>query len=195
MLVVLLGGEVPPVTVILILLYKAVVGIAVGFAVDLVIRLTKRGETDIDIDQICDNDNCHCERGIFYSAFHHTLTIGGFVLFVTLAINALIFFIGEESLGEIMYDKPFVGHLIAAVFGLIPNCAASVVLASLCSEGLITVGTMMAGLFSGAGVGLLILFKVNRRLKENLIMVGLLIVCGVAFGMLADLIFPAEIMS
>ncbi len=195
MLVVLIGGEIPPLTVVLIMLYKAVVGIFVGLCADLVLRLADKGERDINIDEICDKDNCHCEKGILHSAIHHTLTITGFVFLITVLINGLIFFVGEENLGAIMYDKPFVGHLIAAIFGLIPNCAASVVLASLCAEGLITAGTMMAGLFSGAGVGLLILFKVNRHLKENLIAAGLLVAVGVIFGMLGDLIFPASMMG
>ena len=145
----------------------------------------------INIDAICDEDNCHCERGILHSALHHTLTISAFVLAVTLIINALVFFVGEEALGSIMYDKPFISHLIAAVFGLTPNCAASVVLATLCADGLITAGTMLAGLFSGAGVGLLVLFRMNKNIKENLIVTAILVASGVVFGLLGDLIFPA----
>jgi hypothetical protein len=102
-----------------------------------------------------------------------------------------MFFVGEERLASVMYDKPFISHLIAAVFGLIPNCAASVALATLCKEGLITVGTMLAGLFSGAGVGLLVLFRVNKKIKENLIVVAILVASGVIFGFIGDLIFPA----
>ncbi len=191
MLPVLLGGNIPPLTVLLIILYKAAVGILIGLLVDLIFRFFRKNEENINIDEICDNDNCHCEKGILHSAFHHTLTIGAFVLLITLAINALVFFVGEERLGGVMYDKPFVGHLIAAIFGLIPNCAASVVLASLASKGIITAGTMMAGLFSGAGVGLIILFRINRHIKENLLLVGILVLVGVAFGMLGDVIFPA----
>lgn len=193
MIPILVSGRVAVGTVALVVLYKALVGILVGLGIDLAMRIMKREREKINIDAICDEDNCHCERGILHSALHHTLTISLFVLAVTLAINALVFFVGEENLGEIMYDKPFVSHLIAAVFGLIPNCAASVVLTSLCTEGLITAGTMMAGLFSGAGVGLLVLFKVNKRIKENLIVVGIIVAVGVVFGLLGDLIFPKEL--
>lgn len=192
MLPILISGSIPPVTVLLVLLYKAAVGALVGIAVDLFLRLCRKNEEKINIDAICDEDNCHCERGILYSALHHTLTISLFVLAVTLAINALVFFVGEETLGSVMYDKPFVSHLIASVFGLIPNCAASVVLATLCSEGLITAGTMMSGLFSGAGVGLLVLFRVNKNIKENLAITAVLVVVGLLFGLLGDLIFPAS---
>ena len=193
MLPILLGGDIPVGTVVLILLYKVAVGVAVGFAVDLAVRIAHRKDEKINIDAICNEDNCHCERGILHSALHHTLTITLFVFVVTVAISALVFFVGEENLGSIMYDKPFVSHIIAALFGLIPNCAASVVLATLCSEGIITAGTMMAGLFSGAGVGLLVLYKVNKTLRDNLIITALLVVVGVVFGLLADVIFSAEL--
>lgn len=188
MLPIMISGSVSVGAIFAILGYKLVCGMLVGFIIDTVLRFMRHGVEEINIDEICENDNCHCERGIFYSAIHHTLTVGGFVLLITLLINSLIFVIGEDTLGEIMYDKPFVGHLIAAVFGLIPNCAVSVALTELCVGGFITVGTMMAGLFSGAGVGLLILFKVNKRYKENLAVLGILIVSGVVFGMLADVI-------
>ncbi len=190
MLPILVSGSVPLKAVLLILLYKAAVGVAVGFLIDFVVRIVRKEREDINIDEICDNDNCHCERGIFYSAFHHTLTISLFVLAVTLAINSLVFFVGEDNLGAVMYDKPIVSHFIAAVFGLIPNCAASVVLTTLCTEGLITAGTMMSGLFSGAGVGLLVLFRVNKHVKENLTVLGILVLVGVMFGFLGDLILP-----
>lgn len=193
MLPILISGSVPLGTVLLVVLYKALVGIMVGLLVDLALRLMRKPSGAINIDAICDEDNCHCERGIWYSALHHTLTISLFVLIVTLAINALVYFVGEESLGAMMYDKPVISHLIAAIFGLVPNCAASVALATLCTEGLITAGTMMSGLFSGAGVGLLVLFRVNKHIKENLLIVGILVAAGVIFGLLGDLVFPAEL--
>ena len=195
MLPIMLSGDVKIGSVLLILLYKASVAILVGFAVDIAMRLMHIKGEEINIDEICDNDNCHCERGIWYSALHHTVTITVFVLIMSISINALIFFIGEENLGAIMYDKPFISHFIASVFGLIPNCAASVALATLCKEGLITVGTMLSGLFSGAGVGLIVLFRVNKRMKENLIVVLMLVAFGFIFGLIGDLLFPAGILS
>lgn len=195
MLPIMISGDIPPLNLLFILLYKAGVAVFIGFLVDFVMRLLHIGSEEINIDEICDNDNCHCERGIWYSALHHTVTISAFVLVISVSINALIFFIGEENLGAVMYDKPFVSHLIAAVFGLIPNCAASVALATLCKEGLITVGTMLAGLFSGAGVGLLVLFRVNKKIKENLIIMAILVGAGLIFGLIGDLVFPQGILG
>ena len=193
MLPIMISGSVPAGTVALVLLYKAAVAIAMGFLVDLALKLMHREREEINIDAICDEDNCHCERGIWFSALHHTATVSVFVLLITLAINALVFLIGEENLGAIMYGKPFISHIIAAVFGLIPNCAASVALTTLCTEGLITAGTMMSGLFSGAGVGILVLFKINKHLKDNLAIVGVIVAVGVVFGLIGDLLFPAQL--
>ncbi len=190
MLPILVSGSVPAGTVALLVLYKTLVGIFVGLALDLAMRLLHREPEKINIDAICDEDNCHCERGIFYSALHHTATISLFVLLITLAINALMFFVGEETLASVLHGKPVLSHIIAAVFGLIPNCAASVALATLCTEGLISAGTMLSGLFSGAGVGILVLFRVNRNLKENLLIIGVVIAVGILFGLLGDLVFP-----
>lgn len=190
MLPILISGRISGGAIALILLYKAAVGILAGLGVDLALRLMNRKNEPINIDAICDEDNCHCERGIWYSALHHTVTTSLFVLLITLAINALIFFVGEDNLGAVMNGKPFIGHVIAAIFGLIPNCAASVALTTLCTEGLISVGTMLSGLFSGAGVGILVLFKVNRRPKENLAIVGVILLIGIVFGLIGDLIFP-----
>lgn len=174
-------------SILTILAYKLIVGIIAGFAIDLVLGLLHRGEEKIDIDEICDNDNCHCERGIVLSALHHTATISVFILVVTLVINALIFFVGADTLGGIVSRIPVLSHLIAALIGLIPGCATSVALTTLGLEGIISGGTMMAGLFSGAGVGILILVRLNKHVKENLVIMGLLVGIGFVFGILFDL--------
>ena len=171
-----------------ILGYKVAVGMLVGFTVDFTLRLFKIKREAINIDEMCGDNNCHCERGILRSALHHTLTVGGFVLIITFAINTLILFVGTDNIAKIIYDLPVISHLISAIFGLIPNCAASVALTNLCLGGIISAGTMLSGLFSGAGVGLLILFKVNKKVKENLIIIGILILAGTLFGFIADLL-------
>lgn len=189
MLPILISSDIPLWKALLFVLYKAVVAVAVGFAVDLSLRIAKKGERKINIDELCEKDECHCEKGILHSAIHHTITISLFVFAVTFAINTAIFFIGEESLGLVMNDLPVLSHLVAAIVGLVPNCASSVLLATLYSGGIISVGTMLSGLLSGAGVGLLVLFRVNRHIKENLLIVLILILAGVGFGLLGELIF------
>ena len=187
MLPIMVSANIPLTTVLFILLYKVAVGILVGFAVDLVLRLMKKETGEINIDQICENDGCGCDGGILRSALHHTLSIGIFVLIITFVMNLLIFFIGDESLAAIL-DKPVISHIAASLVGLIPNCAVSVALTDFALHGIISAGTMLSGLFSGAGVGLIVLFRVNKSKKENLIIAGMLILFGTLFGLVGDLI-------
>ncbi len=186
MIPIMVSGDIAVKTLALILLYKFTVAAAVGFCVDLALRIFGKKREPINIDEICDEDNCHCERGIFYSALHHTLKISAFVAVVILLLNAAVFFIGEERIGELVGDIPVLSHFIAALIGLVPNCAASVVLATFCRQGIITVGAMLSGLFAGAGVGVLVLFRVNKNLKVNIFTLLFLIFVGVVFGLLAD---------
>ncbi len=187
MIPILISGNIPVGTVAAIVAYKMAVGVLCGFAVDLVLRLIHREGREINIDELCENDECHCEKGILHSAIHHTVTISLFVLVATVAINAAVFFVGEDTLSSLFGFSPFLGYLFASLIGLIPNCASSVILATLCTEGIISVGTMMSGLFSGAGVGLLVLFKVNKHMRENVTIVLLLVVFACVFGPLGDL--------
>lgn len=188
MLPMMIAGEVKITTALLIIVYKSAVGALIGVLIDLVLRLMKKPTDEINIDEICANDNCHCERGILHSALHHTLSVSLFVLLVTFAVNAVLFFTGDSAAQAVLIDVPVLSHAISALIGLIPNCAVSVALTKLATAGVISVGTMMSGLFSGAGVGLLILFKMNRRIKENLIIAAMLVAVGTVFGIVADLI-------
>ena len=123
-------------------------------------------------------------------ALLHTLTISGFILVVTLLINTGIHFIGEEGIGALIPDVPLISHLFSAVFGLIPNCAASVALTTLCTGGIITSGEMMAGLLSGGGIGLAVLIRANKSKSENALIILILVLIGTVFGYLADFIMP-----
>ncbi len=189
MLPILISGGINMGNIAVILIYKCTAAVFIGFTVDLILRIMHKGNSEINIDAICDEDNCHCERGILYSAVHHTLTISGFVLLVTVVINTLVTFVGTDAMANILYNKPVISHMISAVFGLIPNCAASVALTTFYTGGMISVGTMMSGLFSGAGVGVLVLFKMNKNIRENLFIVGVLILSGTVLGLIFDLLF------
>lgn len=164
-----------------ILAVKVVLSIAVGFAIDLVLR-RERGE---EIGELCDHEGCHChERGVLLSSLLHTAKIVGFIFAVTLAINTVIFFVGEDRLGLLLRDLPIVGELLAGLIGLIPNCASSVVLTELYLGGTLTASQLLAGLFTGGGVGLLVLFRVNRNLRENLLTLLTVYISGTLLGIL-----------
>lgn len=141
------------------------------------------------IHELCEQENCHCENGVFLSAVIHTVHIFLYILAITFVLNFLIEGVGEEALGDLLLNKPVLGQLVAGVVGLIPNCASSVVITELFLGGALGLGAMMAGLLVNAGVGVLVLFRVNRsNMKENLKIVGLLYAIGVIAGILLDLL-------
>jgi hypothetical protein len=187
MLPVLLAGEVRTASILLIIVYKILVGILVGLGVDLFLSRTL-GKRDVHIEDMCESDGCHCEGGILRSALHHTVKVGLFIFLVTFLVGALVFFVGEDGLLNIIPKVPVISHLVVAILGLIPNCATSVVITRLALGGIITHGTMISGLLSGAGVGLLVLFRVNKSKRENLIILLILVLAGTVFGFIADFI-------
>lgn len=187
MLPVLLAGGASPVLIVKLVAYKLLVGILCGFLIDLVLRLTKKKEAHPHIHEMCEAEGCGCEGGVLRSAWHHTWKIGLFLLAVLFALNAAVFFIGKDTIALVFTSLPVVGHMLASLVGLIPNCAASVLLTQLYLEGVISAGCMLAGLLAGSGMGLLVLFRVNRSKKEAFFILLFLFAIGTLFGLLTDL--------
>lgn len=172
-----------------ILALKAGIGIAAGFVVDLLIR-PENGEQEHDhIHELCEHDHCHCREGgsIWKSALVHTAQITLFLVLVSFALNILLFLLGEDALRNVILNQPILGELLAGLVGLIPNCAASVVLTQLYLEGVMSFAACMSGLLVGAGVGILVLFRTNRDKKENLKILLLLYGIGVTAGIILEL--------
>ena len=190
MIPILVAGSIAPKTTLLIIVYKTVVGILVGFAIDFILRALHKDKPHTHIGELCEEGGCHCERGIFSSALHHTLTVSIFVVIVSLAVNSLVFFIGEETLAVILPKIPVLSHLVCAVLGLIPSCASSVLLTKLALSGIISGGAMLSGLFSGAGVGILVLLRTRKKPRECALILLLLVVIGALFGGLFDIFLP-----
>lgn len=194
MLPVMISSGAPVTRILLLIAYKVLVGLIVGYAVTLVCHITHRDREEMDIDRFCESDGCHCERGIFRSAIHHTSEIIIFVLIINLLLNAGVYFLGEERIAGAVSSVPVLGYFISALIGLVPNCAASVVLTELYVDGMISAGTAMAGLLTAAGVGIAILFRVNRAKPENFVILGIVYLSGVAFGALLDLPFLSALL-
>lgn len=186
MLPILLSSQAPLPIILKIILMKAAIGIAAGFVIDFLFRGFNQRKIGVSIHDLCMNEHCQCEEGIFKSALWHTLNIAVFIFAVTFLLNLAIGVIGEENLGGMILNQPVISELLAGVIGLIPNCAASVVITTLYLEGAMSAGAMMAGLLVGAGVGILVLFRTNKNIKENLKITGLLYATGVLFGIIID---------
>lgn len=196
MLPVFLSEKVPMTTILSMIAVKAVIGMVAGFIIDFVIRIRKSSqEQDFTskIGHMCDHDHCHCDKSIVKSALNHTLTIFAFILVISFLLNTAVFFVGEDSIAGIILDRPVLGSILSGIVGLIPNCAASVVITQLYVEGVISIGATMSGLLVGAGAGLIVLFKENRDIKENIKIVALLYAIGVACGIIIDFILKCTL--
>lgn len=188
MLPILISEAVPAATIAKILGVKVVIAVLSGLFVEFVYtRLMKRQEKEMDIHVVCEEEHCHCEDGIVLSALKHTVRIFFYIFLISLALNIIIGIIGEDALSGIFSGVPLVGELIAALVGLIPNCASSVVITQLYLDGIISAGAMMAGLLVNAGVGVLVLFRLNRDYRQNAAIVGSLYVLGVFWGVVIEL--------
>lgn len=189
MLPIFISEAVPVLTILKILGIKLIIGIIAGFMIDFVLRLKNRNKQEEEkIVDLCEKEHCHCEHGIVKSALKHTIHIFLFILIVTIIINLVIYFIGEENIASFLQSMPILGPVVAGAIGLIPNCAASVILTQLYVQNVISAATMISGLLVGAGVGLAVLFKMNKGIKQNLKITGLLYTIGVGAGVLIQII-------
>lgn len=176
-------------SIIEILAIKVVAAIIFGFAVDAVMNIRHKGSKKLEIQSICQNEHCHCEEGsIFKSALIHSGQIVAFIFIISLILNTVVTVVGEDNLGKLFVNIPFAGCLISSLIGLIPNCAASVVITELYLSGVISAGALISGLLTGCGIGLLVLFRTNRNnLKENISILSLMYFFGVAAGFMVEL--------
>ena len=166
--------------------FKVLVGIIIGTLVDLIF---KRKEEHEHIHEMCEEEHCECEKdGIILSSIKHTLKIGLFILIANLLIGIIIEKIGEDNISNILLSKNIFTYFLASLVGLIPNCASSVIMTELYLSKLITVGTLLSGLLTGSGLGILLLFKTNKNIKENLLILSIIYFTGVIVGILVDLI-------
>ena len=185
---IMISNAVPAATIIKILACKAAIGIISGLVVEYVYtHILKKQEKEMDIHEICEEERCNCEHGLLSSALTHTLHVFVYIFLISLALNIIIGLVGEETLAGLFTGAPIVGELIAALVGLIPNCASSVVITQLYLEHIIGAGAMMAGLLVNAGVGILILFRLNHDRKQNFRIIGLLYGLGVFWGIIIEL--------
>lgn len=191
MLPIFLSEQVPVVDIFKVLGLKVVIGLVVGFLLDFCVRHFYKGKKPDgpEIHHICEHDHCNCEEeGILKSALHHTLQITGFIFLVSLVLGFIIEFVGAEALGNFITNKPIIGEFVAGLIGLIPNCAASVVITQLYLSGALSFGAMMSGLLVGAGIGIAILIRMNEDKRKSVEIIALLYGFGVFFGILIELL-------
>ena len=174
------GGEIAK-----LLLSKLLIGITVGFIVDLLMR--KFGKPR-EIADLCEHCGCHDHGGILKPALWHTLRIALFCLVLNFLLHIGFDLLGQDRLASLLLSGSWAQPFLAALVGLVPNCAASVMLTQLYLGGVISFGSVLAGLCAGAGVGLAVLLRVNGDKKESLRIVGILYLVSAVVGLIAQIL-------
>ena len=177
---ILIAEKAPIDSILFLVVLKILIGMICGFIIDLIIRKEEPKEHF----EICEHDHCDCEHGIVMSAIKHTLKILIFIFVITFILNAAFHYIGEDNIKHIFDKTNFFTPFIAALIGLIPNCGSSIILTELYIANILPLSSALAGLLANSGVALLILFKSNKNIKENLKIVGILYSISVIAGLL-----------
>lgn len=171
-----------------LIIAKIVIALIAGFLVDFVLKARHIQENEPELQDhnvLC--HHCGCEHGIIRSAIKHTVSIFLFILLVSFVLNGLITWIGQDTISKVLLTDSVFQPFIAALIGLIPNCAASVMLVQLFLAGSLSFGSVVAGLCTGAGIGLAVLFRANRNWKKNLLILLLLYGIGSISGLMIHL--------
>jgi len=188
MLPIMISEHVNIIVLIKIVLFKVFIGIIIGLIIDLIFK-DKNSSKSIEISDMCEHDHCDCDHdGIIISSIKHTLKIGLFILIVNVLINIIIYKVGEDKFSNLLLHKNIFTYFIASLIGLIPNCASSIIMTELYLSNLITIGNLLAGLLTGSGLGILLLFKTNKNIKENIFILSIIYFIGVIIGIIVDII-------
>lgn len=187
MLPILLSEKASISVILKILLIKFLIGMIWGFIIDFVLR--KKKEVDQNYD-ICESNHCHCdENNILVSSVKHTLNTILFIFIVSFVLNILVSYLDEEVLSKIFLKNNIFAPFLSSLIGLIPNCGASVMITELYLKGVLSLGTAISGLLTGSGVAILVLFKSNKNIKENIGILLIVYLIGALSGVVLNL-FP-----
>ena len=216
--IIMLSSGKGAVWVLPLLLSKVLVGIAVGYGVDLTFRAFGRRQVRVEMPKTVNGQptttheifmqryleerdvetSCSCGRDhsgesawkkyLLYPLLH-VLKVGAFIFLVNFVLTAVIHSVGEDVFASFMNKNRFLQPVVACLIGLIPNCASSVVITESFLGGAITFGSCVAGLCANAGMGFVVLLKNVRQWKRNLLMIVFCYAVSVLVGVLLNL-FP-----
>ena len=186
MLPILLANKTNTSIILKILGLKFLIGMISGFIIDLILRKKEQPK----IEDLCEHDHCNCNHNhsIIESALKHTISITLFILIFSFIINIIFEYLGESFLESLFMKNTIFSYFLSSLVGLIPNCGASILITELYINNTITLGASMSGLLTGAGIGLLILFKTNKNIKENITIISLIYLIGIISGIIIDMV-------
>jgi len=183
MLPILLSSGVAISKVLIIVLTKVVIGIICGIIIDLFVR--KQEKLDY---HICDDEHCDCEESILKSAVIHTLKTLLFIAIITFALNLLFAVVNEVKISKLFLKGNIFASFISSLIGLIPNCGASIMITELYLKNVISFGTCIGGLLTGSGLAILVLFKTNKNIKENIKILLIVYFIGAIVGTIFNIL-------
>lgn len=172
---------------------KIILAVFWGYVIELLTHIFKidNAVKRQDLHELCENVGGEAEgESILGSAVRHTLEVFLFLFIFTFALNLLLEVVGMKGVSRMLLSNTVFQPVLAALIGLIPNCAASVILTELYMEGAISFGSAIAGLCAGAGLGMVILWRTNRSKKENLMVTITLFVVSVISGVVLQALMP-----
>ena len=200
MIPIFIAGGIPLETLFGIVGVKFAIGVIVGFAIDGCFKIFKLDKTErkerYEIHELCERDRCSCNHHdgkskskVLRPAIIHTFQVTIFIFIITLLLNIVIILVGGyETLASLIDENRFMSVIGTSLIGLIPNCASSVVIAQLYVDGVLGMGALLAGLLDATGVALIVLFRNNRPMKQNIIITIAIFVISAVIGMLVTLI-------
>lgn len=183
MLPILLSQNVEVITIIKILGIKVAIGMLAGFIIDFILR-----KREVNNFALCEEEDCHCKESIIKSSIIHALKIFGFILLINFIINIIFEYVPENIIKNIFFSNSILSPALTSLFGLIPNCASSVMITELYLSGVISLGTAIGGLLTGSGIALAVLIKQNKNKKESLSILATIYFIGVISGIVLNII-------
>ena len=186
MIPILLSEKVSIKLILIILGIKLVVGLVSGLLIDLVYPRKIKSHYEI-----CEEEHCHCDDHKFISAFKHTINISFFILVINVLLNMVFNYGLNDYLSSLLIKDSIFSPIITSLIGLIPNCASSIVITKLYLASSISFGSMIAGLLTNSGIALVVLFKTNRNLKENINIILLTYFIGTVIGIILNILHIA----
>lgn len=191
MLPILISQKVDIKVILGLILTKFIIGMICGFIIDFIISKRNRKQKKVMKEDysICHDEHCHCgKENIILSSIKHTLKTLIFILIVSFILNIIMEYSGNELIEKVFLKNSIFSPFISSLIGLIPNCGASIILTELYLSNVISFASVIAGLLTGSGVAILVLFKINKNLKENIIILGLVYFIGAFSGLIIEFI-------
>lgn len=168
-----------------LLAVKLIIALVAGYVTDFLIAGSIASPKHIE--DLCHHCGCHDHRGILKPALNHTLKLFGYIFIFSGILNLLIGLTGVDAISTFLLNGSILQPFLTAIIGFIPNCAASVLLTELYLSGALSFAAVISGLCTNAGMGLIVLFKVNTNHRENLSIAGLLYLVAAAAGLILSI--------